>query len=654
MADFDPAATLIAIASKTFTTSETMLNARSALRWLEDAGVDDPYGRVIALTASPEKAIEFGVDETRILPFAETRRRPLFASGRRSAFRPRSLWAGTRSKACSKALRRWTATSASRRSPRTRRSSPPSSTSITPTSAAPRPARVFAYDERLRLLPSYLQQLEMESNGKSVRLDGRPVGRATAPIVWGGIGTDAQHAVFQLLHQGTHLVPVEFVAAIEPDTVSSPIITASSSINCFAQGAALMAGRASDGSAPLLSRRPAVDDDPARPARSGDARRSDRLLRAPRLRQCRFARHQPVRPVRRRARQGDGEGARRRRGDRLRSLDRGPDRPRLRGGSRMKGLPILALLALAAPAAAEPLELFNDRPFVAVTVNGRPAAALLDSAAEMTMLDDDFAAALGLTGTGGATAHGSGADAMEARFADHVAIHAAGAVLDQRVAILDLGEVSSRLLGRNVDMLLGRELFDAARLRIDYRAADDRAVRGRSARHPPAGRRASRHPDLPGGGRGPSAGRNGVRHRQWQRGADRPGLCRADRPHRAGTDRRAQCRRRPRRGAPARHRHPEQSSPSPAAPSATCAPRSTPARPRPISISAPRSFAISGSPPISPNDRSGWSPSNDQELRLRPVRHRRRLGRRARGAGRRPRTAPASPSPRNIRSAAPA
>ncbi len=56
----------------------------------------------------------------------------------------------------------------------------------------------------------------MESNGKSVRLDGAPAGRATAPIVWGGVGTDAQHAVFQLLHQGTHLVPVEFVAAIEP------------------------------------------------------------------------------------------------------------------------------------------------------------------------------------------------------------------------------------------------------------------------------------------------------------------------------------------------------------------------------------------------------------------------------------------------------
>ena len=104
---------------------------------------------------------------------------------------------------------------------------------------------VFAYDERLRLLPSYLQQLEMESNGKSVRLDGAPAGRATAPIVWGGVGTDAQHAVFQLLHQGTHVVPVEFVAATEPGDSLDPEHHRQLLANCFAQGAALMAGRAS-------------------------------------------------------------------------------------------------------------------------------------------------------------------------------------------------------------------------------------------------------------------------------------------------------------------------------------------------------------------------------------------------------------------------
>src|SRR5690606_23515908 len=68
----DPATTLIAVASKTFTTIETMTNANSALKWLADNGVEDPTGRVIALTAYPERAVEWGVDETRILPFAES------------------------------------------------------------------------------------------------------------------------------------------------------------------------------------------------------------------------------------------------------------------------------------------------------------------------------------------------------------------------------------------------------------------------------------------------------------------------------------------------------------------------------------------------------------------------------------------------------
>jgi glucose-6-phosphate isomerase len=104
---------------------------------------------------------------------------------------------------------------------------------------------VFAYDERLRLLPSYLQQLEMESNGKSVTLDGEPSG-PTAPITWGGVGTDAQHAVFQLLHQGTHLVPIDFIASIAPGDALDPAHHRILLMNCFAQGAALMAGKHSD------------------------------------------------------------------------------------------------------------------------------------------------------------------------------------------------------------------------------------------------------------------------------------------------------------------------------------------------------------------------------------------------------------------------
>jgi predicted aspartyl protease len=125
-----------------------------------------------------------------------------------------------------------------------------------------------------------------------------------------------------------------------------------------------------------------------------------------------------------------------------------------------------ALLPLA-DARAEPVEMVNNRPFIAATVNGHRVTALLDSAAEMTLVDDDAAARLGLTPAGAATAHGSGAAAMEARFADHVAVEAVGVGLELRAGILDLGEVSGRLLGRSVDMLLGRDLFDNARLRLD-------------------------------------------------------------------------------------------------------------------------------------------------------------------------------------------
>ena len=70
---------------------------------------------------------------------------------------------------------------------------------------------MFPYDDRLKLLPAYLQQLVMESLGKSVRLDGTPVAERTVPVWWGGAGTDAQHSFFQALHQGTDIVPGDFI-----------------------------------------------------------------------------------------------------------------------------------------------------------------------------------------------------------------------------------------------------------------------------------------------------------------------------------------------------------------------------------------------------------------------------------------------------------
>ncbi|HYJ52607.1 MAG TPA: glucose-6-phosphate isomerase [Allosphingosinicella sp.] len=239
---FDPQTTLIAVASKTFTTTETLLNARAALRWLEEGGVEDPYGRLVALTASPEKAIEFGVDETRILPFSES------VGGRYSLWSTIGFTAALALgwDAFESLLEGAAAMDRHFRLTPFAENAPVLAAFVDRYYANVRGAEtraVFAYDERLRLLPPYLQQLEMESNGKSVGLDGAPVGRPTAPIVWGGTGTDAQHAVFQLLHQGTHLAPVEFVAAIENKAGFVDEHHRALLVNCFAQGAALMGGR---------------------------------------------------------------------------------------------------------------------------------------------------------------------------------------------------------------------------------------------------------------------------------------------------------------------------------------------------------------------------------------------------------------------------
>ena len=244
-ARFDPAATILVIASKTFTTTETMLNAASVIQWMEEDGVADPQSRVVALTANPEAAVAWGVDDTRILPFNEA------VGGRYSLWSsigfPAALALGwdvfaDLLEGAATMDRHFRLSSMHANAPVLAAFVDLYYTQVKGCETR----AVFAYDERLRLLPSYLQQLEMESNGKSAKTDGSPLGRSSAAITWGGVGTDAQHAVFQLLHQGTHLVPVEFVAAVEAGDVLDPEHHRQLLANCFAQGAALMAGRASD------------------------------------------------------------------------------------------------------------------------------------------------------------------------------------------------------------------------------------------------------------------------------------------------------------------------------------------------------------------------------------------------------------------------
>ena len=241
----DPAKTLIAVASKTFMTTETLMNAESAIEWLKEGGVDDPQGRFVALTANPDKALEWGIDESRILPFNEN------VGGRYSIWCSIGFpvaaalgWA-----AFEEMLEGAAEMDRHFRSAALKENAPALaafSDYFYAQNAECQTRGVFAYDERLRLLPSYLQQLEMESNGKSVSSDGEALETVTAPITWGGVGTDAQHAVFQLLHQGSHLVPVEFLASKTPGHDFDPAHHEALLVNCFAQGAALMAGRSND------------------------------------------------------------------------------------------------------------------------------------------------------------------------------------------------------------------------------------------------------------------------------------------------------------------------------------------------------------------------------------------------------------------------
>ena len=330
LAACDPLRTRVVIVSKTFTTQETMTNAAGALSWLERAGVTEPRSRCIAVTAAPARAAAWGMPDAHILPFAET------VGGRYSLWSavglPLALRCGV---AAFNALQAGAAVvDAHFRDAPFAANLPALAGALDVWSATFRgqPLRaVFAYDERLRLLPAYLQQLEMESNGKRVDRNGRPLPYPAAAVTWGGTGTDAQHAVFQLLHQGHHPGPVEFVAVAEPGHALGGDHHRQLLANCFAQGAALLRGRSfeaalalSDGDRALAAAKTFPGN---RPSATLLLDRLDAFslgallafLRAPDV-HCRVpARHQPVRPMGRRAGQGNGE--RRRWRERVRSVD---------------------------------------------------------------------------------------------------------------------------------------------------------------------------------------------------------------------------------------------------------------------------------------------------------------------------------------------
>ncbi|MEI6485606.1 MAG: glucose-6-phosphate isomerase [Sphingomonadales bacterium] len=240
LAACQPATTRLVIVSKTFTTAETLSNAETAVAWLAEHGVADAKAKAIAITARPDRARDWGAGH--VLAFAET------VGGRYSLWSAVGLPLAVRcGPAAFDALKAGAAAMDAHFLGAPWPENLPVLAALADVWAAHGQGQqtrgVFCYDERLRLLPSYLQQLEMESNGKGVTRDGDPVTGPTAAVTWGGTGTDAQHAVFQAIHQGTNVGPVELVGVIAADHGLPATHHRQLLANMLAQGAALLKGR---------------------------------------------------------------------------------------------------------------------------------------------------------------------------------------------------------------------------------------------------------------------------------------------------------------------------------------------------------------------------------------------------------------------------
>lgn len=239
--DLDPATTLVIVASKTFTTIETMTNARTARDWM-GGKVTDPAAQFVALSSAVDKTAAFGIDASRVFGFED------WVGGRYSVWGPigLSLMLAVGPEDFDAFLDGGAAMDAHFRGAALEANLPVllALVGIWHHQVCGYPTRaVLPYDNRLLRLPAYLQQLEMESNGKRVAMDGSDLAVVSGPVVWGEPGTNGQHAFYQLIHQGTTLVPCEFILAAEghePDLAHHHILLAA---NCLAQSEALMRGR---------------------------------------------------------------------------------------------------------------------------------------------------------------------------------------------------------------------------------------------------------------------------------------------------------------------------------------------------------------------------------------------------------------------------
>jgi glucose-6-phosphate isomerase len=235
--------TLFIIASKTFTTVETMTNAATARKWVEKALGNDAIGKhFAAVSTALDLVAKFGIAKDRVFGFWD------WVGGRYSVWGaiglPVMMAVGPRN------FRAFLG--GAHEMDEHFRTAPLMKNlpvllglvGFWHRAVCDYPARaVIPYDQRLLRLPAYLQQLDMESNGKSVTLDGGTPMTPTGPLVWGEPGTNGQHAFFQLLHQGTDIIPIEFMAAAvghEPNLKHHHQLLLA---NCLAQSEALMKGR---------------------------------------------------------------------------------------------------------------------------------------------------------------------------------------------------------------------------------------------------------------------------------------------------------------------------------------------------------------------------------------------------------------------------
>lgn len=237
----DPASTLVTVVSKTFTTQETMANAEAARTWLRQALGAGGDKHLLAVSANPKAVADFGVPADQLFAFRD------WVGGRYSIWGAVGLSCAIAlgSQVFEQFLEGGAAMDAHFLEAPLEKSAPVmlALAQVFNRNGLNRAARaVIPYSQRLRLLPPFLQQLEMESNGKSMTPQGVPAQHATAPVVFGEPGANAQHAFFQMLHQGTDVIPVEFIGVAKnsegPKGAHNKLLS-----NLLAQAEALMIGR---------------------------------------------------------------------------------------------------------------------------------------------------------------------------------------------------------------------------------------------------------------------------------------------------------------------------------------------------------------------------------------------------------------------------